>query len=271
VGGLIEKVMSIRKRLKLPKEHGAWAMLYVPLAAGASVAGGISWRVVLIALATTFILVARESILAWWRARSRGASNRESFRMMLVYLALAAASAAPLILISRLYWLAPLGLASVILLAVNAEQGARREDRTVTGEVIAILGLTLTAPTAYYVARREWDGVALWLWALCALYFASSVFYVKLRVHWLNRRKPQARRQALVRCALYHSFLLAGLAALAAIGSLNVFALAAFAPVLGRSFWQLLKPAAKLNLRRVGVLELVYSVVFLVFITLTFR
>lgn len=263
--------MGVRARLKLPKEHGAWAMLYVPLVAGASVAGSLSWRVALIALAATFIFVARESILAWWRARRRGGDNRESFRALLVYLGLAAASAAPLILVSRLYWLAPLGLASLLLLAVNAEQGARREDRTVAGEMIAILGLTLTAPTAYYVARQDWDAAALWLWALCALYFASSVFYVKLRVYWLNRRKAEARRQALVRCALYHSFLLAALLVLAFTGSLNLFALVAFAPVLARTFWQLIKPATQLNLRRIGVLEIIYSVVFLVFITLSLR
>ena len=257
--------------MKLPKEHGAWAMLYVPFVAGASVAGNFSWRVVLIALAMTFIFIARESILAWWRARRRGGDNRESRRLMLVYLGLAAAASAPLILVNRLYWLAPLGLASIVLLAVNAEQGARREDRTVAGEMIAIFGLTLAAPTAYYVARGQWDAVALWLWALCALYFASSIFYVKLRVHWLNRRKQQERRQALVRCALYHSFLLLALLALAVTGSLNLFALVAFAPVLARSFWQLIKPAAGLNLRRIGVLEIIYSVVFLIFVTLSFR
>ena len=114
--------------MKLPKEHGAWAMLYVPLVAGALVAGSCSWRVVLIALAMTFIFVARESVLAWWRAHRPGGNKRESLRAMLTYLALAGASSAPLILISHLFWLAPLGLAAIALLAVNAEQGARRED-----------------------------------------------------------------------------------------------------------------------------------------------
>jgi hypothetical protein len=263
--------MGIRARLKLPKEHGAWAMLYVPLVAGALVAGSFSWRVVLIALAMTFIFIARESILAWWRARRRGSDGRESLRTMIFYLGLAAASSAPLIFVSHLFWLAPLGLVAIALLAFNAEQGARREDRTVTGEMIAILGLTLTAPATYYVARAEWNAIALGLWALCALYFASSVFYVKLRVYSLNRRKEQARKQARVRCALYHAFLLASLLVLAFTGSLNLFAIVAFAPVLARTFWQLIKPAAQLNLRRIGVLEIIYSLVFLIFITLGLR
>jgi hypothetical protein len=246
-------------------------MLYVPLAAGAFVAGSFSWRVIAIAVAQTFLFTSRESLIAWWRSRRRGGDNLEALRMMLAYLALAGACVAPLVVISRLFWLIPLGLVAIALLAVNAEQAARREDRTVSGEVIAILGLTLTAPTTYYAARAEWGAAALWLWALCALYFASSVFYVKLRVYWLNRRKEQARRQARLRCGLYHAFLLAALAILAGTGSLNLFAIVAFAPVLARSFWQLAKPATQLNLRRIGVLEIIYSLVFLLFITLTFR
>jgi hypothetical protein len=41
--------------------------------------------------------------------------------------------------------------------------------------------------------------------------------------------------------------------------------------VLARTFWFLFKPAGQLSLKRIGVLEIIYSVVFLVFITLTFR
>ena len=50
-----------------------------------------------------------------------------------------------------------------------------------------------------------------------------------------------------------------------------LFVLVAFAPVLGRSFWHLARPVEKINLKRIGITEIVYSLVFLVFITLTFR
>jgi hypothetical protein len=53
---------------------------------------------------------------------------------------------------------------------------------------------------------------------LCALYFASSVFYVKLRVTTINPRKEEARRQSWKRCAFYHTFLLASLVLLAMTG-----------------------------------------------------
>lgn len=263
--------MNTRTRLRLPKEHGAWAMLYMPFAVGVLVAGSVSLRLLFLALSVTLVFMARESLLVWWRARSRGHEDRAARRLMVSYLALGALFGAPMVFVYQFYWLAAFGAVTLILLAVNSRQAVRRAERTIGGEVIAIAGLTLTAPAAHYVARGELEATALWLWALCALYFASSVFYVKLRVNTINPRREEARRQFWLRCVLYHSFLLAGLLTLALTGSLNAFALAAFSPVLARSFWHLARPVRQVNLRRVGLHEVIYSVVFLIFMTLTFR
>lgn len=263
--------MRIRTSLRLPKEHGAWAMVYVPFAIGALVAGSFSLRVALAGLAVTFLFISRESLLLWWRARSRGQKGIEPRKIMLIYMGAAAAAGLPLIIYYKLFWLAPLGMLTLALLVFNAQQALKREDRSISGETMAILGMTLSAPTAYYAACGSWDGTALWLWAMCALYFTSSIFYVKLRVYSLNRRRKQAERNSWRMCAVYHLFLLTALTIFAITGSLNLSALIAFAPALARSFWQLAKPAADLNLRLIGVMEIVYSLVFLVFITITFR
>jgi hypothetical protein len=246
-------------------------MLYVPFAVGALVARTVSLRLLLLLLAVTFVFIARESLLAWWRSRIRGREDFEAGRFMIAYLLVAALLGVPMLVVYKLYWLAPIAVATLMLLVVNAHQAVRRENRTIGGEMMAIAGLTLTAPAAYYVSLGAVDSTALWLWALCALYFASSVFYVKLRVHTINPRKEETRRQSWWRCALYHSILLASLILLAITGSLNLSALAAFSPVLIRSFWYLAKPVREINLRRVGWLEMIYSVVFLIFTTLTFR
>ena len=41
--------MSLRSKLKLPREHGAWAMLYVPFVLGVAVVWRINWAVVALA------------------------------------------------------------------------------------------------------------------------------------------------------------------------------------------------------------------------------
>src|SRR4051794_24340281 len=123
--------MRIRKSLSLPKEHGAWAMLYVPFVIGTLVAAKFSWRVALLALSVTFLFIARESLLAWWRGRSRGQGLVEARQMMMVYMALAAVFGAPLILFYKLFWLVPLAVATLGLLFLNAQQAIRREDRSI--------------------------------------------------------------------------------------------------------------------------------------------
>ena len=263
--------MSKRSQWKLPREHGAWAMLYVPFAVGALVGWSAPLRVMLTGLSVTFVFIARESLLIWWRARSRGQRNDQALRFMVSYVALAGVFGVPLLLVYHLYWFVGMGVVAAALLAINAWQAVRRIDRTIGGEMMAIAGLTLTAPAAYYAAGGAFDTKAVWLWVLCASYFASSVFYVKLRVSTINPRLHKDRRETWYRCAFYHALLLGSLVTLALTGSLNVFAAAAFAPVLTRSLWYLARPVRQVNLRRVGWLEMVYSLVFLIFTTLNFR
>src|SRR5262247_2649794 len=263
--------MSLRFALKLPKEHGAWAMLYVPFVLGVAVAGRVNWQILLLLLSTTAAFISRESLLVYWRARARGRDAVEARKTLLLYLALAAAFGSPLILAFELFWLVPLGLIGAALLLINGRQATRMEERAAMSEIMAIGGLTMTAPAAYYAASGRWGMTALWLWLLSALYMASSVFYIKLRVYRLNPRKQAEQRRALRSCAFYHSFLIVALPALIFAGSLGLFALIAFTPALVRTSWGMFAPESKVNLTRAGILEIVYSLVFLVCAALGFR
>jgi len=246
-------------------------MLYVPFAVGTLAAGSISIRLMFLLLSVTFVFIARESLLVWWRSCGRGHRDDQALKFLATYLLLGAVFAMPLIAVWRLYWLVPVAIGTLLLLAFNARQAIQREDRTTASEIIAIAGLTLTAPASHYVAGGHLDLTALWLWALCSMYFASSVFYVKLRVSTLNPRKEAERRESWRLCALYHVFLLASLLLMAFGGSVSLLVFVAFTPVLIRSFFYLARPARRINLKLVGWLEVGYSVVFLVFMTLTFR
>jgi len=260
--------MAKRIDLSLPKEHGAWAMLFVPLAVGSLVARRFNAPVVLVILSATFVFIGRDSLLDWWRAINRKKTNAAALRALLIYFGLASVAALPLLVVYHLNLIAAFGLMAAILLGVNTAQATNREDRSILGEVLAICGLTLGAPAVYYAATSRLDTVAALLWTMCALFFTSSVFYVKFRVGSLNRRREDVRRRSWRNCAGYHAMLVVTLVGLWAAFGLKLFALVAFVPVLARSFWYLAKPEASLNLRRIGLLEIIYSVVFLVFVTL---
>jgi hypothetical protein len=263
--------MSLRSTLKLPKEHGAWAMLYAPFVLGVAVAGRVNWPVLLLLLSATSAFISRESLLVYWRARARGRDAAKAGRTLLFYLALAAAFGSPLVLVFDLFWLIPLGGIGVALLLINGRQATRMEERETMSEVMAIGGLTMTAPAAYYAANGRWEMTAFWLWLLSALYMASSVFYIKLRVYRLNPRKQAEQRLALRSCAFYHSFLVVALPALIFAGGLSLLAFIAFAPALLRTFWGMFAPKSKVNLTRAGILEIVYSLIFLICAALSFH
>jgi hypothetical protein len=262
--------MKLKSDLRLPKEHGAWAMLYVPFVLGLLVAGRLSWSVPLLLIAVSALFISRESLQVWWRARTRRRSAPHEARLLLIYLGITVLCGLPLLLAAHLYWLLPLGGMGLLLLFINSKQAVDLEARTVGSELLAIGGLTLTAPAAYYAAHGVWEPTALWLWLLSALYFASSVFYIKLRIYRLNPRKQAEQKQAWQSCAIYHSFLLAALALLWLTDNLPLFVLVAFAPVLARSLWSLFKPATQVNLRRAGFIEIGYSIIFLVCLALSF-
>lgn len=246
-------------------------MLYVPLGVGLLVAGRFPFRALLLVLSATFLFIGRESLTAWWRAFRRRRSPGEAKRLTLVYSSLSVLLAAPLVVFYGLYLLIPFGLLTAALLAINAEQSAMRKDRSAVGEILAIIGLTGSAAASHYVALGQLEITALLLWLLSALYFASSVFFVKMLVKGAHSREEEDRKRARRQCALYHFFLIAILAGLSLGAGIGPLILVAFLPILIRAGWYLARPVRELNLKRVGVLEIFYSLVFTAFAALTFR
>jgi hypothetical protein len=264
--------------MRVPKEHGAWAMLYVPFAAGVLAGGraalGNALPLVLLLGAVTGLFLGRDSLLAWLRARDRALPTSADRWATVWQLGGALLCGIGLVAIrpplgERVpLQILPLGVFGAIVLIVHLLQMRRREARTVVGEVLAILGLTCTAPAALLVARAAWSPYTMWLWFLCVLFFASSVFHVKARVLAQQARRAAARDAMRRASATYHIALFVALVAGAVAGRLHPLLLAAYLPVIVRALVALVTPPGKLNLTRAGVLEIFYSLVFLVGVTL---
>lgn len=258
--------------MRMPKEHGAWAMLYVPFALGTATAG---WRggvhfahvgLLLVGISAAFI--GRESIVAWWRARRLGHPSAAAGRDALLLSLLAIATAVPLLQETRAF--AILFLAGTFSYAIHLLQVRRRQVRTFSGELLGIAALALAAPAAYVAGRGTWEATGAWLWGLCILYFTSSVFYVKLRVAYLQKHRVREQRQLRLATALYHAGLLATWVALVIAERLPWLVLLAFVPVVVRAVWSVWHGARKLDLRRTGILEIAYALHFLIWTAAAF-
>jgi len=258
--------------MRVPKEHGAWAMLYVPFAAGVLAAGPVTLGhlpgLVLLLGSVTGLFLGRESLLAWLRSRDRRQDSRDKARATSWQLGGAIACAAGLLATRPPAAIVPLGLFGAIVLGIHILQMRRREARTISGEVLAILGLTLAAPAAFLVGTGAWSPRALLLWALCVLFFTSSVFHVKHRVLAAQPRRVAERRAMRWASGVYHVLLLVALGVLAAGRHVHVFVWVAFLPVVVRAFAALFAQPARPDLKRAGILEIAYSILFLLFVTL---
>lgn len=256
--------------LRLPREHGTWGMFFVPFAVGWLASGGGGWPVLLLLGASSAVFLSRESLLFWWRARRHAAGPQGTGHALLACAVAAFLLGLPLLIAWKLYALIPLGLAGVGGLVATTELSIRRQGRSVATEFLGIASSSLNAASAHYAGTSRWAADAVWLWALCTFYFASSIFYVKLRVQDAHGKRPELIARARQRCAAYHAVLLAALLALVITRSLPLFALIAFIPVLSRAFAQVFRPSPTLNLKRIGWLEVTFSVVFLLVVGLGF-
>lgn len=253
--------MSLRSTLYLPKEHGSWGMFFIPLALGLAVGGQWFWRVALFIVAASAAFLAREPFMAAWRAWRRKTDPGLAKRTAAMYVLIAAAVGG--LLLPSHPWLALLGLLGGIVYCWHAEVAMRGEGRSSTAELLAIATSMLAAPAAYYVSSGRLDGTAVLLWALCFGYFASAVFYVKMRLTFARPRGKTDPAQTRWQCLLYHLALAGFVAAL--LRSVSPVVLAGFLPILARAFFYVLRPSSQANLKQIGWSEVVFSLIFLAF------
>ncbi len=266
-----------RLSLPLPREHGSWAMFAVPLILGLVIAPHWQWRSIWLIAAALGLFLVRFPIDTLIKTRRRPTADRARLiRWAIIYGAIAAICGSWLIVANQLYALIGLGLLGAVLLIYHWWLVERRQEMSARGELAGIAGLALGAPLAYYVTTGVLDGTALGLWIVNALYFGGTVFYIKLKVRQQPREPaPDRVSERLVKaraCLSYQSIALTILILLVALHRLPALAVVAFVPmtmkvVYGATHWQ---DRQSLSLPRLGMTEVIHSVLFAVLIVVAF-
>ena len=238
-------------------------MLYIPMLLGFLVGRTCSWNILTLFLAATGCFLGRSPLLAWARAVRWQKPIGDARQLSLIYLGVGGAAGLYLLVAREMWFLAPMAGIAAIVLGLNTWQGMLREDRTILGEVTAILGMTMTAPAALYATTDRFDSLLAILWLESILYFASSVFYVKMRVLAVHEKVPGSAAPARTTCLQYHVLLLITVALLAVLRLVPPPVALGFLPVIGRAFWFATRPRKILNLKQIGWAEVAFSVIFL--------
>ncbi len=265
-----------RVRLLLPHEHGAWFMLLSPAAIGFAAAP--EPRVpasVLLLLTLVSLFLARNAADTALRPRQRSMA----LPWLAVYGTLGALTGVALLGVTHALPLLGLGGAAGALYGLHLalRRTRARLDRTAAGEWLGVAGLCLGAPAAIAVGGGRLDAHAWALWALCWLFFGSSVAHVRGLLEAAKVRgafgRPERRRVAWPVVA-YHAAAALPLAAIAGVvaPSSPGTVWLAVAPAYVRALAMLLRRTNRLpRLALVGVGEIACTLWFTVVVALAMR
>jgi hypothetical protein len=268
--GRVRPIPGDRLRaLIVPREHGAWGMLLVPLVTGAFLgffAGGRVLPLLPLTVAVLTIFWMRTPVESWLGTSPiRVHSDAERRAVMQVTLALAAVAAlalAGLLRDGRSNFLFVLGGISGLAFGGQAILKKLGRQTRMAAQVVGAVGLTSTAPAAYYVVTGHADGVAAMLWLANWLFAGNQIHFVQLRIH-AARAAGLAERLAQGRSFLFGQAVLA--AVLVAVWRLDLVSglvVAAFIPAILRYVVWFLQEARPLAVRRLGWSELAHALTF---------
>ena len=266
-----------RRALIMPREHGAWGILLVPLVTGAAaglLAGGRVAPVLLFTGTAVALFWLRTPIESWLGIGPVHAQTPQERR--LVFSALWPLATAATLTLIALFWRGRnrelLWLGMVAGVAFAGQVFLKRIGRTtrMAAQVVGALGLTLTAPAAYYLVTGRLDARAWTLWLANVLFAGDQIHFVWLRIR-AARAKGWSEKLRTGWSFLLGQILLAGILGLAwHLGWFPSLTLIAFGPVMFRgSAWFAAKPEP-VAIRRLGWTELAHAVAFGVLLTFGF-
>jgi hypothetical protein len=267
---LTMSTQEARKRTMLiPREHGAWGMLFVPLAAGAIVASRIGVHaepLVLFVVATLALFWLRTPVEAWLGLSPIKAQTKEErasvVRLIVLLGAIVLASLAVLFATGYARGLVSIGI--VAALAFGVQEMVKKLGRSgrMPAQIIGAIGLTSTAAGAYYVASGRLNMTAIALWVANWLFTADQIHFVQTRIrgarlNTVQQKFERGRWFVYAQVALVVLLVVAG-----AYRMLPLWTLVAFVPALARGVAWFVRPPQPLDVHKLGFSELAQAIVF---------
>lgn len=249
-------------------EHGSWAVLFVPMVVGISFAGTITLNNLLLALSALGACMGSvpiHTILRQKHSASQGKYKLQaSVFWSVIYVSFGSVCILPLLLqgFHHLIIFAVIGASSFIgnyLLSANGQ-------KSIGGDLIAVAGLTLSAPSAYYVSSGLLDMSAAILWLLNFLFFGCSVFYVHMKIKGTALKSdhlPLFKRLTIGWLNIvYHIGVIGIVIALAWFQYTPITVMLAFVPMVVHALYGTIKLNSRVKFKKLGFLLLAQSILF---------
>ncbi len=265
---------SRNRALWVPREHGAWGMLLVPLATGAAIASGGSYPLLWFTIAAVSLFWLRtpvEALLGTSVIRARTTDERRS-----AWTAVGGLGALSLACLAALFWggqhldLLAIGAIAGSAFAVQAPLKRQRRFRALA-EIIGSIGLTSTAASAYYLVTTKFGATAIALWAINWLFAAEQIDFVQTRIRGAKLANYAERFARGKNYILAASGILLAVLALSLAKLAPGLAILAFVPAIIRAVVWFTSKHKALDVHRLGWMELGNSLTFAVLLVLAYR
>ena len=261
---------GLRKRsFFIPREHGAWGMLLVPLVTGAAVGGPQGPRIIWIllfaatALALFCLRTPVEAGLEISPLRPQDEAERRLIHFSIyLYASVAGMSLAVLLWWAHAYGLLLLGVVAALALVFQAVLKQLGRNTRMNAQLTGAVALSSTAAGAYYLAAGRFNATAAVLWLANWLFAADQIHFVQIRIH--SARAMTFREKMLSgKPFLLHQgacLMLVGL--MWRSGWIPGLMLVAFGLLFLRGIGWLVESPRPLRIRRLGAIELLYAIAF---------
>jgi hypothetical protein len=252
----------------IPKEHGAWAVLGAPMLVGAIAAGRCTVELALLTTSALGVFMSYMPVHTILRHLFIQPKPAPKLSQALVwsagYLGVGVLFMIPLL--AQGFWLLlALGVPGVTSFVGNFLL-TRRFPKTIPSDLLAVAGLTLGAPAAYYVTSGSMGMTAFFLWLLNFLFFGCSVFYVHMKIHASATKKPVFRLEERLLIGklnlVYHLTVLLLVAVLSVEHYTPRFAVLAFVPMSLHSVYGTCTLSSRVSFKNIGLLLLGHCLVF---------
>ncbi|MCU7521403.1 MAG: YwiC-like family protein [Ignavibacteria bacterium] len=258
------------------REHGSWAVLFVPVLTGITASHRLSISVVLFFISIFFLFMSytpAEVMLQHCYKKMPKTDKLKNARFWFaVYFSLSLLSGLPLIVFSRKYGLL-IFAASAIVFFILSLYIMFRFKKNVWSDFLAMAGLTLSAPAVVYLNENSFTSQSLILYLLNVLFFGSSAFYVHMKMKLSSLKKSNITLQEKLSIGrlnlLYHAIAVILLVTFTLEFPSKLLIAMAYTPMLLHAIAGTFKLPLKVSYKKIGMTFLAYSLVFLLLVSLS--
>jgi hypothetical protein len=257
------------KALVIPREHGAWGMLLVPLATGAVAAlrssvNGCAVALFIVAAISLFWL--RTPVESWLGTSPIKAQTKDERAFVLKVIAgigvLAAVSIAALLWDGLSRGLLTIGAIAGLAFVIQAGVKKLGRKGRMPAQIIGAVGLTSTAAGAYYVATGKLGHVAVALWLANWLFAGDQIHFVQVRIRSSRAANLDEKMKLGLPFFCGQVGLIGVILAACRFGLFSDTMALAFLPVLVRGTLWFVRRQRPLDVHKLGFSELTHALIF---------